>query len=92
MGGGGYGGPPGGYGGRPAAPQQMGGPGGYGPPRPDDGGYGRGPPAPAAFPVTGPNGWVAYKTQDTSEVYYHNHNSQVTQWDPPADWPTAPRA
>ncbi|GBF88122.1 hypothetical protein Rsub_00834 [Raphidocelis subcapitata] len=42
------------------------------------------------FPVQGPNGWVAYRTQDTGETYYHNHASNVTQWDRPADWPSAP--
>lgn len=90
------GGGPGGYG-RPGGPAPAGGPGGYGAPRPygggpeeaGPGGYGR--PAPPSFPVTGPNGWTAYKTQDTGEIYYHNHNSQVTQWDAPADWPAAPR-
>jgi hypothetical protein len=42
------------------------------------------------FPVQGPNGWVAYRTQDTGETYYHNHASNATQWDRPADWPSAP--
>ncbi|KAI8472248.1 MAG: hypothetical protein J3K34DRAFT_451520 [Monoraphidium minutum] len=98
---GGYGGP-GAYGGGRGMGmgrgQMQGGPGGYAGPRDNGrpGGYG-GPPgggedmyARQGFPVQGPNGWVAYKTQDTGETYYHNHNSQVTQWDRPVDWPSAP--
>lgn len=41
------------------------------------------------FPVQGPNGWVMYRTQDTGDIYFHNHNSQLTQWQRPADWPSA---
>ncbi len=90
---GGYGG--GGYGGYPQ--QMQGPPGGYqGGPR-DAGRPYTGPPGGAddvyarqGFPVQGPNGWVAYKSQDSGEVYYHNHNSQATQWERPADWPSAP--
>lgn len=95
-GGGGYdGGYGGGYGGMPPQ-QQMPAPGGYGGPRGPARPYGGGPPggedmyARQGFPVQGPNGWVAYKTQDTGETYYHNHNTQSTQWDRPADWPSAP--
>jgi hypothetical protein len=96
QGGGGYGGPPGGgYGGPPQQQMQGGGPG-YAGPRDAGRPYGGGPPAGedtyarSGFPVQGPNGWVAYKTQDTGETYYHNHNSNVTQWDRPVDWPSAP--
>ena len=41
------------------------------------------------FAVQGPNGWVMYRTQDAGEPYYHNHNTQLTQWQRPADWPSA---
>jgi hypothetical protein len=41
------------------------------------------------FPVHGPNGWVAYKSPE-GETYYHNFQSQTTQWERPADWPHAP--
>jgi len=81
YGGGGYG--QGGYG----AP-------GYGAPQdPYAGGYGapaRGPGedpyARQGHPVTGPNGWVAYRAPDTGETYYHNHNTGVTQWERPPEW------
>ncbi|KAF8057729.1 hypothetical protein HT031_005913 [Scenedesmus sp. PABB004] len=94
-GGGGYG-EPAGYGGAPGA-----GYGGGGGPDPygGGGGYGGGGAAPAAargpgdnpyarqgYPVTGPNGWVAYRTQDTGETYYHNHNTNTTQWERPPEW------
>lgn len=83
AGGGGYGG--GGYGGAP---------GGYGAPQdPYAGGYGGAPRGPGedpyarqGHPVHGPNGWVAYRTPDTGETYYHNHQTNVTQWERPADW------
>jgi hypothetical protein len=72
-------------------------PGGYAGPRDGGGRPYAGPPggqedvyARQGFPVQGPNGWVAYRTQDTGEVYYHNHNTNVTQWDRPGDWPNAP--
>jgi hypothetical protein len=38
------------------------------------------------FPVYGPNGWVQYRTKE-GEPYFHNHNTNVTQWERPADWP-----
>lgn len=77
---GGYGGAPGGYG----APQDpYAGGGGYGAPAR---GPGEDPYARQGYPVTGPNGWVAYRAPDTGETYYHNHNTQVTQWERPAEW------
>lgn len=63
---GGYGGAPGGYG----APQDPYAGGYGGPPR----GPGEDPYARQGHPVHGPNGWVAYRTPDTGETYYHNHN------------------
>ncbi|KXZ41193.1 hypothetical protein GPECTOR_666g794 [Gonium pectorale] len=39
------------------------------------------------YPVHGPNGWVMYRTRDTGEPYYHNHQTGETVWDRPADWP-----
>eukprot|EP00775_Hariotina_reticulata_P006716 gene6716-6937_t len=82
-GGGGYG--QGGYG----APQDPYGggygaaPGGYGgPPR----GPGEDPYARQGQPVHGPSGWVAYRAPDTGETYYHNHNTNITQWERPAEW------
>jgi hypothetical protein len=42
------------------------------------------------YPVQGPNGWVLYRAQDTGDVYYHNHNTGATQWERPAEWPSAP--
>jgi hypothetical protein len=38
------------------------------------------------FPVYGPNGWVQYRTKE-GEPYFHNHNTNLTQWERPADWP-----
>jgi hypothetical protein len=40
--------------------------------------------------VTGPNGWVAYRTADTGETYFHNHNTGHTQWERPPEWVGAP--
>jgi hypothetical protein len=74
----GYGGAPGGYG----APQDPYAGGYGGPPR----GPGEDPYARQGHPVHGPNGWVAYRTPDTGETYYHNHTTNVTQWERPADW------
>jgi hypothetical protein len=78
---GGYGGGPGG-GGYGAPQDPYGGGGGYAAPAraPED------PYARQGFPVTGPNGWVAYRAPDTGETYYHNHNSGVTQWERPPEW------
>lgn len=39
------------------------------------------------FPQQGPNGWVQYKDKITNDTYYHNHQTGVTQWDRPGDWP-----
>ena len=36
-------------------------------------------------PIRGPQGWTQYKT-DQGEKYYHNSNTNVTQWEPPAGW------
>jgi len=36
-------------------------------------------------PVQGEHGWTQYQT-DSGEKYYHNSDSNVTQWDVPADW------
>lgn len=94
-GGGGYGGGYGGGGGNDYAPP---GPQGYGPPMggpgPRESQYGRPPPgmsedawAQQGYPVHGPNGWVMYRAKDTGEAYYHNYNSNATQWEKPADWP-----
>lgn len=78
-------------------PQQ--GTGGYGPvggQQADPSGGQRGPGqnmqqeevwAQQGYPVQGPNGWFMYRTKDTGEAYYHNHRSNVTQWERPADWP-----
>lgn len=84
YGGGGYGQP--GYGavqGYGAPQDPYGGGGGYGgPPRgPAEDPYMR-----QGAPVTGPNGWIAYKTPDTGETYYHNHQTNVTQWERPQEW------
>lgn len=38
------------------------------------------------YPVYGPNGWVQYRTKE-GEPYYHNHNTSITQWERPSDWP-----
>lgn len=82
-----------GQGGYPGQGGYQEGPGGYG------GGRGGGYPGPQAtqlpqdtyaqsgHPVQGPNGWVMYRTKDTGEVYYHNYNTSVTQWERPSDWP-----
>ena len=40
-----------------------------------------------SYPVEGPNGWTMYRTKDTGEPYYHNHRTNQTVWDRPADWP-----
>ncbi|KAG2452267.1 hypothetical protein HYH02_003291 [Chlamydomonas schloesseri] len=89
-GGRGYGGNAGPYGGRGGY-----GGGGYG----AQGGYGgggQGGPGPnvsedvwaaQGYPVQGPNGWVQYRTRDTGEPYFHNHRTNETVWDRPADWP-----
>lgn len=37
-------------------------------------------------PIYGPNGWVQYRSKE-GEPYFHNHNTQVTQWERPVDWP-----
>lgn len=82
------------YGGGGYGQAGYGGPQGYGAPQdPYGGGYGGPPRGPAedpyarqGQPVTGPNGWVAYRAQDTGETYYHNHNTNVTQWERPAEW------
>ena len=64
------------------------------------GGRGRGHPASGGYregshehqawvqsgcPVSGPNGWTQYSTP-TGEKYYHNSNTDETQWDVPSDW------
>lgn len=36
-------------------------------------------------PIVGHGGWTQYQT-DKGEKYYHNKNTDVTQWDPPAEW------
>mmetsp|Transcript_11982 Transcript_11982/g.24102 ORF Transcript_11982/g.24102 Transcript_11982/m.24102 type:complete len:153 (+) Transcript_11982:84-542(+) len=36
-------------------------------------------------PVPGPNGWTQYSTP-SGEKYYHNSNTDETQWDVPVDW------
>jgi hypothetical protein len=36
-------------------------------------------------PVAGPNGWTQYSTP-SGEKYYHNSNTDETQWDVPAEW------
>ncbi|KAJ9506873.1 hypothetical protein QJQ45_020231, partial [Haematococcus lacustris] len=41
----------------------------------------------SGFPTHGPNGWVMYKVKETGEEYYHNHKSNITQWDRPVEWP-----
>jgi hypothetical protein len=85
---GGYGGPPGGGGGYS----------GYGGPQP--GPYGGGPAAMGGgpqgdgnaewasqgCPVPGPGDWVQYQTQDTHELYYHNHRTGETVWEKPPGW------
>lgn len=93
AGGGNY---PGGY---PMEPPQGGGNPNFGAPGPA---RGQGAPgvrpgnmqeeawAAQGYPVGGPNGWVMYRTRDTGEPYFHNHQSGVTQWDRPADWPMGP--
>jgi len=37
-------------------------------------------------PVTGPGGWTQYRCQETGEYYYHNHRTNATTWDKPAEW------
>mmetsp|Transcript_36068 Transcript_36068/g.91137 ORF Transcript_36068/g.91137 Transcript_36068/m.91137 type:complete len:195 (-) Transcript_36068:1452-2036(-) len=80
RGGYGYGGAPGGYG----YGAEGGAQGGY---RENPSGTGQDAWATSGYPTTGPNGWVMYKTKETGEAYYHNHRTNVTQWDRPADWP-----
>ena len=36
-------------------------------------------------PVAGLNGWTQYSTPQ-GEKYYHNSNTDETQWDAPSDW------
>lgn len=75
----------GGYGGAPA--------GGYGGPGRMDGGYGGAGGMPESqwaaqgYPEPGPNGWIMYKVKETGEPYYHNHQTNQTVWERPADWP-----
>ena len=37
-------------------------------------------------PIPGPNGWTAYHTPDTGEVYYHHAPTNYTTWEQPPDW------
>jgi hypothetical protein len=37
-------------------------------------------------PIYGPAGWVQYRSKE-GEPYFHNHNTNVTQWERPVDWP-----
>eukprot|EP00955_Chlamydomonas_euryale_P067574 359869-Chlamydomonas_euryale.AAC.40 len=39
------------------------------------------------YPVPGPNGWTMYRAKDSNEPYFHNHNTNVTIWERPDDWP-----
>ena len=39
------------------------------------------------YPIPGPNGWYMYRTKETGESYYHNHRTNQTVWERPADWP-----
>ncbi|GLI70946.1 hypothetical protein VaNZ11_016045 [Volvox africanus] len=79
-----YAGGRGGYAGRGQGGYQ-GGPGyegvGYGQPQNADDVW-----AAQGYPVSGPNGWIMYRTRDTGEPYYHNHRTNETTWDRPADW------
>lgn len=40
-----------------------------------------------AYPIVGPNGWIMYRDPKSGEPYYHNHQSTVTQWKRPDEWP-----
>jgi hypothetical protein len=86
---GGYGGgAPGGFAGGAAPYGGYGGAGGGGYGAPPGGYAGRDEDAYArqGYPVGGPNGWVAYRTQDTGEVYFHNHTTNTTTWERPPEW------
>jgi len=39
------------------------------------------------LPQDGPNGWTMYRDPKSGEPYYHNHNSGITQWKCPDEWP-----
>merc|ERR1712217_343346 len=36
--------------------------------------------------IHGPCGWTAYHDPATGDPYYHNHNTNITQWERPAEW------
>ena len=36
-------------------------------------------------PVQGPNGWTQYSTA-SGEKYFHNSNTNETQWEVPEEW------
>merc|ERR1711920_449933 len=38
-------------------------------------------------PAHGPNGWTEYYDPATGDFYYHNHLTNITQWERPVDWP-----
>mmetsp|Transcript_5054 Transcript_5054/g.14109 ORF Transcript_5054/g.14109 Transcript_5054/m.14109 type:complete len:192 (+) Transcript_5054:202-777(+) len=37
-------------------------------------------------PVNGPAGWTQYRCAESGEFYYHNHRTNATTWDKPAEW------
>eukprot|EP00803_Ostreobium_quekettii_P003687 evm.model.scf_2484.2 EVM.evm.TU.scf_2484.2 scf_2484:20589-21928(-) len=39
------------------------------------------------YPVPGPNAWTMYRDPESGEPYYHNHHTNVTQWNRPQEWP-----
>jgi hypothetical protein len=40
-------------------------------------------------PIHGPNGWTEYHDPATGDQYYHNHNTNKTQWERPIEWPNS---
>merc|ERR1712224_528178 len=40
-----------------------------------------------AYPcIWGPGSWVEYYDKATGDPYYHNYNTQITQWERPSKW------
>merc|ERR1719374_356921 len=93
----------GGYGGRQTGGYGYGGPqgfigagygggrgmGGYNGPQGAGMGAQQGGPVNTA-PTQGPQGWLMYIDQESGDPYYHHPETNVTQWEPPAEWNQAP--